>query len=446
MDNRFKKILSEHELQNESFVKEYLEVSFKRRTAMKSTKLYTNLANIYYHYPKLIKNIIKNINTLGYYKDIFHILSHDSNNKSTNTEESLEKYIYRIVRDQLVSDVQNMKNNKTISTMGKWLPRENGGIDKKIKFVEKFGQYYFPNVHNINEVKKAYRKLKTNLNIVIGTIECHLSSKQYNKMDFNKVSTHALKKNLQTLLGDSQTMSEYKQHLIDTHKNMSLPDFVKSIFSKDHAGIEYMDEVFKKSWKTCSYNFIINNPKLSINNKTVCFVDLNRTMYDRKSDLAIGIALVVDSLSKIKSNTTSVIYVDNVNVVLDGNIRQKAQQIQTAMTGGMRDKNIETLCTMIKKTFDEYTNMIIVSDDTIEHIDTPSINYVQVSPMLNGYEIRKYNSVEVISNIKNVPTEYNIKNITRTGVHWGILLMFIMLLVGVLVWIESMKAQNIYYI
>lgn len=446
MDKKFRKVLSESELQDEPFVKEYLESSFKRRQAMKSPKLYTNLANIYYHHPKLIKNILKNINSLGYYKDIFYILAHDKNTQNDFVKESLEQYIYRIVRDQLVSDLQNIVEKKIISTMGKWLPRENSSIDKKTGFVAKFGQYYFPNIFNENEIKKAYRKLKTKLNIVIGTIECHMSSKEYNKIEFNKVSSNALKKNLNTIRKNATVDYEYKQHLIDKHRNMSMTDFVRSIFSKDNVGEDYMDEVFQKAWSSCRYNFVANNPKLYVSNKSVCFIDLNRTMYDHKSDLAIGIALVIDSLSKIKTESLGVIYVDNVNVVLDGNIRQKAQQIQTAMSGGMKEKNIETLCTMINKTFTGCSNMIIVSNDNIQQVENPAISYIQIVPQKNGYEIRKYNSTEIVSDEKNIPVEYNIKHITRTGIQWYPLIFLLLTLIGILLWSEYMESQKYYFI
>lgn len=78
LNDQYKTILSNEQLNDPSFVKEYLEFSFKKRRPEKDAKLYINICKIYEKYPETIQELLDNINKLGYYKDYFHILKYSS--------------------------------------------------------------------------------------------------------------------------------------------------------------------------------------------------------------------------------------------------------------------------------------------------------------------------------------------------------------------------------
>src|SRR6266567_1453470 len=139
---RYHRIFHEQDLMDAPFIKSYLEKEFRFRRTKKNKALYINVSIIFQEYPDTIKEILDNILSLGYYKDYFYVLMF-----SRNPE--LDQYIYGIIIGQLRYDQINLKNNKKISTLGKWLPREDSKINKKCNFIDKFNKIFFPNITDL---------------------------------------------------------------------------------------------------------------------------------------------------------------------------------------------------------------------------------------------------------------------------------------------------------
>lgn len=154
--NKYTKILSDEEIQDTTLVQDYIAKSFNKRKPKKSNKLYINISNIYTVYPRLVENILNELPKLGYYKDYFHILSFSKNYQ-------LNTYIYNIIINQVNEDLKNLKLNKPISTLGKWLPSENSKINKKINFIDNFNALFFPKNLKLTKftLRKKYRQMKT---------------------------------------------------------------------------------------------------------------------------------------------------------------------------------------------------------------------------------------------------------------------------------------------
>src|SRR3989304_6238938 len=88
---------------------------FQKRKPKKSYFTYKTLSDFYEKYPQTIKNILININTLGYFKDWFFVLTITQN-------EQLTDFIYQLIIDQLASDIYNYQQKNKISTLAKWMP------------------------------------------------------------------------------------------------------------------------------------------------------------------------------------------------------------------------------------------------------------------------------------------------------------------------------------
>lgn len=300
-------ILSPDDLTPE-LVKNYLSKSFKWRRPKKDFKLYINLCIIYERYPETIKELLTNIPTLGYYNDYFYILMFSKNM-------DLDTYIYDIVINQLKSDINSLSTGQKISTLGKWLPREKSNINKRCGFIDKFCAKFYPDILNKFTARRLYRKLKTQLNEKIGTIEAKLCTKKFDQIDYTKVAPFALIRHAKTLSKNEicrQAFDEYNTNMLS---KLGLVPFTKQIFLQKH-----LDKI-EKIWHSKRFRFNIN---LDLSN-CACLIDLSNATYNANAEfLTIGIALLVDKYSKLAIK----LVINNEHIMnLTGDITDRFNQI-----------------------------------------------------------------------------------------------------------------------
>ncbi len=298
-------ILSDEDIKNVEKVQLYITKSFSKRKPKKSNKLYINICNIYNFYPNLIENILTNIPKLGYYKDYFHIL-YFSNNYQLNN------YIYNAVIVQITSDITNLQNNGRISTLGKWLPSEGSRINRKINFIDKFAALFWGKANKFT-LRKQYRKLKTQINQKLGTLESLMNTKQYEKINLEKASYNALSRHKHHLVTHEELVPKFYEFDIKKLKKMNLFDFTKELFENKY-DIKSLETV----WNQQNYNI----PYLSTSiDNAICVVDLSKDMFINNSHyLSIGISLLVDKFSKHKNSIivgSSKIVFEDTNTIID---------------------------------------------------------------------------------------------------------------------------------
>lgn len=291
MNQNFKKIFNDAELKDYEFVKSYILQSFKYKRAFKCHGLYINMCKIYDQYPKIITDVLDKISQLGYYKDYFLVMYHSRN-------DSLTSYIINSVQQQITVDLNNLKHNKPISTLGKWLPREESYINKRINFIDKFCALMFPHIDNKFKARKSYRIMKVNFNKQLGTIESKLCTKKYSEIDFEKVSPFALNMHKYTIQKHEECKSEYDKQHIKRLSKMDLNNFMKEIITNKDT---YDANVINEMWNLNSRRFISEIPfinKLLVQNP-VCIVDLsNDTFLSGLLYVVYGLTMLVQTYSK----------------------------------------------------------------------------------------------------------------------------------------------------
>ena len=374
-----KKILNDNELKQTEIVKNYLKFSFNRRRPKKDYKVYINLANMYEHQPELVKEILLNINKLGYYKDYIWILSFSKNEKLNN-------FILNLILDQIEQDLENNRNRKTISTLAKWLPRENSKLDKKIGFVDKFINEFYPDMEKF-KAKRRYRKMKTMLNNKLGTLEAKLCTKQYDKIDFKKVSHLALKRNMNTLNKNEECKIRFDKFTFEKYCQYSLSNFIcecsKEIVDK---------ELMKKVWENNINKYMLEIPYLNkhIENSIGIF-DLSMDTFNlNMCYFVIGVLLLVDNFSKMKDR----IVICNFNKI-KFNIDNISDRVKYVLKYCAPCKSID-----LKKYYDllysdnEMKNFIIVSNKEItdfEKVNENKLTTLQIKLTKNNFDINFYN-------------------------------------------------------
>lgn len=152
------------------------------RGPKKNPQFYKSIISLHHTYPKAVYSLLDNITIWGYYKDFFHILSHSTNDELNNN-------IYNRVSRIINEDCDCAKKNLPISTLAKWMPRENSPFDKRTGFVENFCKIFFINYRYPRHHTK-YRKLISSLCDIMGVNERTL------KVDNNLVSWNGSRSNI----------------------------------------------------------------------------------------------------------------------------------------------------------------------------------------------------------------------------------------------------------
>lgn len=373
----FKSILNDEELTDIDTVKSYLLFSFKNRRPKKDYKLYINICKIYNLYPKTIMELLNNIPSLGYYKDYFYILMFSRN-------VTLDDHIYDIVIDQLHQDLNNLKNKQPISTIGKWLPRENSKINKQCNFIDKFNKLFYPNATDKFNARRRYRKLKTMLNNKLGTLEAKMCTKQYSEIDFNKVAPMALKRNTNALMKHDECVVKLDSFETNTLKKMSLSEFTKELLENKHP-VNKMITLWEHNRFRTEIPYI---DKVITN--AICIIDLSKDTFGNNGEnFTFGIALLVDHFSVLDKR----IIICNDNVIkLDGNVVDKAQQL-LKYVGPCKPIDIEKYYTLVMSKNESCKSLIFVTTRDIKNIEflgDKKMTLLQFMPYKDSYDIVHY--------------------------------------------------------
>jgi hypothetical protein len=380
---KFKKILNEYDLKNIDFVKEYLKFSFYKKRPKKNNKLYINICKIYDSYPGTVKELLDNIPTLGYYKDYFYIYNYSKN-------DDLNEYILNLVIKQLNQDLDNLKQNKEISTIAKYFPRENSKLNKNNSFIAAFCERYYPGLQ-IYSARKKYRKLKSMLNEKLGTLESLICTKQLDKINLNKVSPMALENKKELLLVNDEMRAKLDQHETDQLKKLSLASFIKELLLDKHS-IEKMQNLWEHNRYCMEIPFIYR-----LISNSVCVIDLSKDTFSTNGQyFALGIALLIDQFSLVKNKT--IVCKDNL-IQLKGNILERAKQLWT-YSGPCKELDAKRYYDLINvnNTDENIKNFIFVSTKELmnhESLCDKKITMIHYIPYGDHYNIRYFNGSKI---------------------------------------------------
>lgn len=285
------------------FIKEFILKTFQWKRTKKPFSIYKQLIIIYNYHPKIIEDIFTNISKLGYWKDcMFALLAAKALVKKNIDTKKFSDYIYDLLIRTIDCDNNNFANRKNISTLAKWLPRENGSFDKKLNFVDNFTAFRYEkvnfNVDKFNLIKRKvdYRKEKSKLNKYLGTAEINFSNLEilYN-IDFNKISPICVKKHRTRIIEDPILLEKYKESLFHKYCQTKFWQFINMLIKLDQ-NIE--KEVAERAWLY----------KLEDNKKELEFLNI-----DDNYDIVIELSNNIISENFIKYNIGVILLVKAIN-------------------------------------------------------------------------------------------------------------------------------------
>jgi hypothetical protein len=147
--------------------------------------------------PEMVIPVINLIPEYGRYDDLWCLLD--------NAEAA--KTIYTMVDKQLVADMRNMENKKSISLLAKWLPSSNASSDKTKKYAK---QIY----KALGLTEREYRKMLSAFRKYLDVVEVKMSDKNWSEIKYEAVPSRAnLIYNSAFLRNDEERRREYLSKL-----------------------------------------------------------------------------------------------------------------------------------------------------------------------------------------------------------------------------------------
>ena len=142
--------------------------------------------------PEIAKKLVKLVSEYGRWDDLFCLFG---------TE--LEDDAIKTIDEQWLTDLNNMKENKPISLLAKWMPSINTSSPKTVALARKL-------VSELDLSEKQYRKTLSKMRKYLNVIEQKMSAKQWNEIDYQSVPSQAnIKYNSAFLRNDEVRRREF---------------------------------------------------------------------------------------------------------------------------------------------------------------------------------------------------------------------------------------------
>ena len=125
-------------------------------------------------YPKIIEKNIQHIPTFGRFDDLYEFIG---------TE--VENTMWNLIKAQWTSDIQNMKDNESISLAPKWLKSCNASSIES----NKLGKL---TAKQLGLTEKQYRKTLSSLRKYLDVVEVKMSGKQWDEIKYSAVPSRAM--------------------------------------------------------------------------------------------------------------------------------------------------------------------------------------------------------------------------------------------------------------
>ena len=216
------------------------------------------------------KKVIPLVSEYGRWDDLIY---------STINTPAWEKTI-EVVKAQLLEDTENVKANKPITLLGKWLPSERTSSVQTRETARKIA-------HDIGLPIKDYNRMLVALRKYSNVVEVKMSAREWGAIDYSAVPSYAnLKYNSAFLRNDEERRRKYLAALTkgETKINASTA-FPHDIVKKYKMGwhyANYADEAIEAMWKAL--------PDMGGLDNTIVVADGSGSMYRNENPDPIDVA------------------------------------------------------------------------------------------------------------------------------------------------------------
>lgn len=235
-----------------------------------------------YNYPESMRKNLKFIPFFGRWDDLWEFI-----------DTPIENDMWNIVKNQIKEDINNMKHNKPISLLAKWMKSTNTSSKESKKIGYKTAQALFcnPNQKLDNFVLAKYRRMLSSMRKYIDVTERKMSRGNWNEISYPNVPSNAM----------NNYRNAFKRH--DNERFKAYIDSVKKGESKINSSVLYpynivekymyevnygycktKDDVLEEQWKALP-NYVDSDDNILI------MADVSGSMNGRPMATSIGLAI-----------------------------------------------------------------------------------------------------------------------------------------------------------
>lgn len=156
--------------------------------------------------------------------------------------------VLEIVKEQLTADKQSMNVNKPISLLGKWLPSENASSKNTKRKAEIIRHY-------LGLSSCEYRKQLSKMRKYLDVVECKMSAKEWNKINYSTVPSNAnIKYSNAFMRNDEERRKAYLESLkrgeAKINASVLFPHDVVHKYCRSGYYLNSYDESLEQLWKS----------------------------------------------------------------------------------------------------------------------------------------------------------------------------------------------------
>ena len=183
--------------------------------------------------PEMVIPVINLIPEYGRYDDLWCLL---------DNQESA-KVVYNIVEEQLIEDLHNMKENKPISLLAKWLPSPNASSEKTKKYAKQIYKTF-------GLTEREYRQILSRLRKYLDVVETKMSAKNWSEIKYEAVPSKAnLIYSNAFLKNDEERRKEYLEKLKKGETKINASTLYPHDIVHKYSGRYHKDATIEALWK-----------------------------------------------------------------------------------------------------------------------------------------------------------------------------------------------------
>ena len=270
----------------------------------------------------------------------------------------VEADMIEFIKDQLISDIKGMKDNKPISLLAKWLKSENTSSADSREMATRIRK-------GLKLSSKTYRKTLSALRKYIKVVETLMSNNEWEKINFEAVPALAMTRYTKAYGRHcEEAFEEYKRKLVKGEAKINTKTLYpyNIIMPAINGGV--LDEIAEQQWKNLP-NYLKDS-----NEQVVCVVDVSGSMFSNNNipiATSVGLGLYFAQHNQGEYHNMFITFSGRPQIIqLKGgmSLTKAVREIKQANWGMSTDLNatFELIYNIAAKTRDVPKAIIIISD------------------------------------------------------------------------------------
>lgn len=305
------------------------------------------------------------------------------------TDTKAEPFMWELVRQTLMNDVVNMKAEKSISLLAKWMPSENTSSQRTRALARRAAE-------KLGFSARVYRKILSALRAYIKVVERDMSAGNWNRIVYEGVPSYAMKNYKDAF--KRHDMERFNSYIAKLNKGEAkinastlFPyDLVSEVWRRAH------NPIIEAQWKALP-NYLEGE------NNIVVMADVSGSMYGRPLYTSIGLAIYFAERNKGVYHGQYMTFTDRphfISINDNDSLFTKVRQVEDTDIGYSTNLNaafdyIRTTAIASGVRPDEMPKaLVVVSDMEIDRYMRPGANWDFIETQrfkfaAAGYELPK---------------------------------------------------------